>query len=726
MKYSQNKMKNVLMYSAICLTTTAIAQTQSPTLQVTDTIHKTIQLDEVLVSAVRATEKHPVAFSNLSKNEIRNKNNGQQLPMLLNHLPSVVTYSEDGSGLGTTKMYVRGTDLERTNVTINGIPLNDSESQAVFFYNLSDFASSAENIQLQRGVGTSSNGAGAFGASLNILTDAVQEKATGELANYYGSYNTHKHSLKISTGKINDRFELNGRFSVIKSDGYRDRASSDLKSYFLQGAYAYGNTLIKALVFGGKQKVYLTYQGIDKQTLERDRRLNPVGAYTDDAGNKRFYDDETDNYQQDHAQLHWTQRWSPNWKTQLSFHYTKGKGYWQEYKEAKKYSKFGLPKVLDGSGNEKKTDGVIQQGLDNDFWGTTFSANYNKENIHILLGGAMNRYEGRHQKYLLWTRSVNAPLNYRYSYEGPNTKNEMAAYAKLNYDLNSQWDIFVDVQFRRTHYPSEKQKVDEGINAFNPKVGVTYHLNDYSHLYLSYGKATKEPNRSDYKDYNEALEKDPNAKRPLPEKLNDLELGWRFACERMSLNLNAYYMSYIDQLVLTGKLNDTGYPIRENVDNSHRAGIELDAQLKLSDKWQWQPNLALSSNKIKKYQNIREGKVVNLENVQLSYSPNVIAGSRLTFEPIKGFAASWEAKYVGKQYVDNTERDEAKLDAYFVNNLQLQYELTPHKWCRSVLFSVAANNFLNAKYAPYGDNGYGMVYIPAAEANFLGGITIGF
>ena len=459
--------------------------------------------------------------------------------------------------------------------------------------------------------------------------------------------------------------------------------------------------------------------------MERDRRYNPVGAYTDDAGNKRFYDDETDNYQQDHAQLHWTQRWSPNWKTQLSFHYTKGKGYWQEYKEAKKYSKFGLPKVLDGSGKEKKTDGVIQEGLDNDFWGTTFSANYKKENIHILLGGAMNRYEGRHQKYLLWTRSVNAPLNYRYSYEGPNTKNELAAYAKLNYDLASQWDIFVDVQFRRAHYYSEKQKVDEGINAFNPKVGVTYHLNNYNHLYLSYGKATKEPNRADYKNYNGLT--DPNAKRPLPEKLNDLELGWRFACERMSLNLNAYYMSYIDQLVLTGKLNDTGYAIRENVDNSHRAGIELDAQLKLSDKWQWQPNLALSSNKIKKYQNTREDNtVVILENVQLSYSPNVIAGSRLTFEPIKGFAASWEAKYVGKQYVDNTERDQAKLDAYFVNNLQLQYELTPHKWCRSVLFSVAANNFLNAKYAPYGDNGYGMVYIPAAEANFLGGITIGF
>ena len=324
---------------------------------------------------------------------------------------------------------------------------------------------------------------------------------------------------------------------------------------------------------------------------------------------------------------------------------------------------------------------------------------------------------------------MNAPLNYRYSYEGPNTKNELAAYAKLNYDLASQWDIFVDVQFRRAHYYSEKQKVDEGINAFNPKVGVTYHLNNYNHLYLSYGKATKEPNRADYKNYNGLT--DPNAKRPLPEKLNDLELGWRFACERMSLNLNAYYMSYIDQLVLTGKLNDTGYAIRENVDNSHRAGIELDAQLKLSDKWQWQPNLALSSNKIKKYQNIRKDNagntiVLNLENVQLSYSPNVIAGSRLTFEPIKGFAASWEAKYVGKQYVDNTERDEAKLDAYFVNNLQLQYELTPRKWCRSVLFSVAANNFLNAKYAPYGDNGYGMVYIPAAEANFLGGITIGF
>jgi len=377
-------MKNVLLYAAIAISTSAIAQQAESPLDSIISPAKPIQLDEVLVSSVRATKKLPVTFSNLSKEEIKTKNFGQQLPLLLGQLPNVVSYSEDGSGFGSSNMFVRGSDLYRTNVTINGVPLNDSESQGVFWYNLSDFASSAESIQLQRGVGTSSNGAGAFGASLNVLTDAVQEQASGELANFYGSYNTHKHSLKLSTGKLNDRFELSGRFSVIKSDGYRDRASSDLKSYFLQGAYSHGGTLIKGLVFGGKQSVYLTYLGVDKETLNSNRRYNPAGEYKDAAGNKRFYDNETDNYQQDHAQLHWTQQWNTAWHTQLSFHYTKGKGYWENYEKGA-YSWIGLPSLGNNpDGEEKQAYYIHQQGLNNDFWGTTFSANYKKDNIDLV------------------------------------------------------------------------------------------------------------------------------------------------------------------------------------------------------------------------------------------------------------------------------------------------------------------------------------------------------
>ncbi len=716
------------MYTALCLSSAAIAQQSAE--PVMDSINKPIQLDEVLVSAVRANEKLPITFSNLSKKEIRTKNFGQQLPLLLNQLPNVVSYSEDGSGIGNTYLYVRGSDMYRTNVTINGVPLNDSESGGVFFYNLSDLASSAENIQLQRGVGTSSNGAGAFGASLNVLTEAIQPTASGEIANFYGSYNTHKHSLKLSTGKINDRFELSGRFSVIKSDGYRDRASSDLKSYFLQGAYAYGGTLIKAIVFGGKQHTYLAYLGLDKETLAKDRRYNPAGEYTDAAGNKRFYDNESDNYQQDLAQLHWSQQWNEFWRTQIAFHYTKGKGYWENY-EKKKYSKIGITPILDGSGKEKKAYIIHQQGLDNDFWGTTFSANYKKDNIDLLIGGALNKYQGAHIKELIWAEKATFAYPYQYKYEGLNTKEEASGFAKLSYTLSPEWSLFADMQLRHVRYTSEKQNVDEAVNALNPKAGVTYSPNEQHQFYLSYAHATKEPNRSDYKAYNDALYAYPNAAKPQAEKLNDFELGWRYTTDKVKCHLNGYYMLYKDQLVLSGRLNDTGYPIRENVEKSYRAGIEADVAIQLAPKWIWQPNLSVSRNINKDYKATDPSVAtltVNLGDTQISYSPNVVVGNTITFLPIEGFQVSLLSKYVGKQYVDNTGREASVLDAYFVNDLSLGYEWKPAHTFRSVLFSLTGYNILNAKYTPYGTNFYGggVAYIPAAEAHYLAGITLSF
>lgn len=716
-------MKNVLLYTALGISTFAAAQqTESPL----DSLSKPIQLDEVLVSSVRATHKNPVTFSNLSKKEIKTKNFGQQLPLLLNQLPNVVSYSMDGSGFGSSGMYVRGSDLYRTNVTINGVPLNDSESQGVFFYNLSDFAASAESIQLQRGVGTSSNGAGAFGASLNVLTDAVQEKASGELANFYGSYNTHKHSLKLSTGKLNDRFELSGRFSVIKSDGYRDRASSDLKSYFLQGAYAYGGTLIKGLVFGGKQRVYIAEYGIDKATLDSDRRYNPSGKYEDALGNTRFYNNETDNYQQDHAQLHWTQQWSPYWSSQLSFHYTKGKGYWENYEETP-YTWVGLPSLgNDAKGEEKKAYIIHQQGLNNDFWGTTFSANYRKDQWNLLVGGALNRYEGAHIKDLLWAEKAFVAYQQNYAYEGLNTKEEASGFAKLTYDLNDHWSLFADAQLRHVNYESKKYKVNDPLTFFNPKVGVTYSPNERNSFYFSYGRASKEPNRSDYKEYAKALKKEPTTAKPLAEKLNDFELGWRLRTEKLILNLNGYYMAYKDQLVLTGQLNKTGYALRENVGDSYRTGIEVDAVVPLSAQWVWQPNVALSKNITKNYRTVSKKKVTEWGDTAISYSPSAVIGNTISFLPIERFQISLISKYVSHQYADNTQRDETKLDAYFVNDLSLQYEWKPKSTFKQVLFSVMGNNIFNAKYSAYATYYGEMYYIPAAEANFLAGVTLSF
>ena len=717
-------MKNVLMYTALCLSSVAMAQ--QPIESVMDSIREPILLDEVLVSAVRANQKLPITFSNLSKKEIRTKNFGQQLPLLLNHLPNVVSYSDDGVGFGSSYIYVRGSDIYRTNVTINGVPLNDPESGGVFFYNLSDLASSAENIQLQRGVGTSSNGAGAFGASLNVLTEAIQPTASAEIANFYGSYNTHKHSLKFSTGKINDRFELSGRFSVIKSDGYRDRGWSNLKSYFLQGAYAYGGTLIKAILLGGKQHAYLTYLGLDKATLANDRRYNPAGEYTDTAGNKRFYDNESDNYQQDLAQLHWSQQWNEFWRTQIAFHYTKGKGYWENYEKGA-YSWIGLPSLGNNpDGEEKQAYYIHQQGLNNDFWGTTFSANYKKDNIDLLVGGALNRYQGAHIKDLLWAEKAYTSYKNNYSYEGLNTKEEASGFAKLTYTLNSKWSLFADMQLRYVNYEAKKYKVNEALYNFNPKMGVTFNLNPNNSFYLSYARATKEPNRSDYKDYAKELKKNALAKKPIAEKLNDFELGWRYQSDKVVLNVNGYYMGYQDQLIPTGKLNETGYSIRENVGSSYRSGIEADATVHLSTKWIWQPNVAFSKNITKDYKTEKKKVITYWGDTQISYSPSAVIGNTISFLPIKNFQASLISKYVGSQYIDNTQREEAKLDAYFVNNLSLQYEWNPKHTFKSVLFSVIGNNILNAKYTPYGSNKYGESYIPAAEAHYLAGITLSF
>ncbi|MDO5106552.1 TonB-dependent receptor [Capnocytophaga sp.] len=709
-------MKKLFFMGVMSLATSAFAQNIES--EKDSTQLETIKLDEVLVSAVRAKQTLPVTFSNLSKSEIAKRNQGQQIPMLLGHLPNVVSYSEDGTGFGATYLSVRGSDLYRTNVTINGIAYNDSESQGTFWYNLSDFASSAENIQLQRGVGTSTNGAGAFGASLNVLTDAVSENPYAEIANFYGSYNTHKHTVKLSSGKINDRFEVSGRFSKINSNGYRDRAASDLKSYFLQGAYSHQNTLIKALVFGGKEKTQLTWIGIDEATLKSNRKHNPAGAYTDIDGNKRFYDNETDNYQQDHAQLHWVEKWSPRWTTNLAFHYTKGRGYWEMYE------------TWGGATYDKHQ--ITRYGLDNDFYGTTFSSNFKKNNFDLIFGGAFNKYEGLHIDERVWSEEAAQPYrevvdeNWGYKKDG-------SAFAKMTWKFAPKWDLFADAQYRYVHYKADEYKADKAFNFVNPKVGISFSLNENNNFYLSYARATKEPNRSDYKaahkEHKKALKADPNAvkKEPLPEKLNDFELGWRFNTAKVKINTNLYYMGYKDQLVLTGRLNDKGYPIRDNSGNSYRAGVEIDATLLLSDKWIWQPNAAFSKNKNVDFHTLKDGKSVNIGDTHLSYSPEIVVGNSLTFKPIPNFSATLLTKYVGEQYMSNVNEENSKLKSYFVNNLHFSYEINSLKFCKSMVFSAVANNILNAKYVANGTFESGTAaYFPQAEINYLVGLTLSF
>ena len=716
-------MKNVFLFGATCLSTMAFAQQNEAVKDTTS--QKVIKLDEVLVSVVRAKETLPVTFSNISKEEIKKKNFGQQIPILLNTLPNVVTYSEDGSGFGASNMYVRGADLERINVTINGIPFNDSESHGVFWYNLSDFASSSENIQLQRGVGTSTNGSSAFGASFNVLTEAISETPYAEISNFYGSYNTHKHSIKLSTGKINDRFELGGRFSVIKTDGYRERSNANLKSYFLQGAYSYGSTLIKGLIFGGKQIVNLATYGTSPEKLKENRRYNPLGYYSID-GVEKIYENQTDNYQQDHAQLHWSERWNNHWTTNLAFHYTKGYGYWEWIDPYKvKYTKLGLPSIGNNAkGKEKKAYAAVRDGLDNDFFGTTFSANYKKDNIDLIFGGLANHYKGYHIKNLLWTEK---PSTYEYlkeySNEGPNTKNEFSAFAKLSWQLSKQWSLFGDLQYRGVTYKANRFNVDEKFNFFNPKAGVTYFLNEKNNLYLSYGHSEKEPNRSDFKNYTDILNNEnPNAQKPVAEELNDFELGYRFASDKVKLNVNLFYMAYKNQLALTGRLSPTGYAIRENIDKSYRTGIELDAKIKITNKWTWMPNFSFSKNKNLDY----SIKVKNLGNTNISYSPEIVASNILTFTPIEKFQISLISKYVGERFMSNANEEDSKLEDFFVNDLSLSYEINPKKICKSVLFSVIGNNIFNRKYISHGTYEYGQAYFPAAEANFLAGVTLSF
>lgn len=672
---------------------------------------KVNQLDDVLVSAVRVTSKTPVTFSNMDKKEIRYRNLGQDIPVLMNYLPSVVTTTDAGGGIGYTGIRVRGSDATRVNVTINGIPYNDAESQGTFWVNMPDFASSVESLQLQRGVGTSTNGSGAFGASLNMLTDSYASKANGEISSSYGSFNSNKNTVKFSTGLLNDHFELAGRLSTVKSDGYVDRASSDLKSYFLQGTYIEKTTLIKALVFGGTQTTYQSWNGIDADKLNSDRTYNSAGEYTDEFGKTRYYDNETDNYKQDHYQLHWSESLSDKWSSNLAFHYTKGKGYFENYKPDAAMSEYNLTSV----GAIEKTDLIRQKWLDNDFYGTTFSVKYKEEKLDVILGGGWNKYEGDHYGKVIWARYASQSELGDHYYDDFSTKTDGNIFAKANFQLNEVVSFYGDLQYRRVRYEANSAEtglVNDTFNFFNPKAGMNLEFNEKNTLYFSYARANREPNRTDYEGGN-----------VKPEKLNDFELGWRFNSEKFQMNSNLYYMGYKDQLILTGRLDDVGNPIRANTEKSYRLGFEFDATISLSEKFILRPNFTLSSNK-----NVDlavEGQYYG--TTKIAYSPEVIAGNIIVYKPIERLYVSLLQKYVGEQYMNNIELPSAKLADYFVNDLNISYEIRTKSVFKSITITGMVNNILDKKYVSNGAMwDIYPYYYPQAGINFLAGLSLKF
>jgi iron complex outermembrane receptor protein len=690
-----------------------------------DTI-KVRQLDEVLVSGVRAGKKNPVTFTNVTKEEIAPRNLGQDIPILLNYLPSVVTTTDAGNGVGYTYLRVRGADGSRINVTLNGIPFNDSESQGTFFVNLPDFASSLESVQLQRGVGTSTNGAGAFGASLNMQTKSFQEKAYAEIANSAGSFGTRKHTFAFGTGMHNN-FEMNARLSNIASDGFIDRASSKMFGYFFNANYITKKSQIKFFAFGGKEKTYQAWYGLeDPEKLENDRTYNVAGMYTDEFGNTKFYDDETDNYTQNHFQLHWSEKWSEKWTSNIALHYTLGKGYFEQYREDETLADYNLP---DFNGNFT-SDLVRKRWLDNDFFGVTFSLNYRTQKTDILIGGAANRYLGNHFGEVVWTQFYTPDTN-RY-YDNIGNKDDVNFYVKASQTFG-KINFFADLQYRMVFYEATSFRFDDVNDTFlffNPKLGVNYQLNSKNEIYAYAGIANKEPRRDDYE--NGSVK---------PERLFDYELGWKYNAKNLSVNANAFYMNYKDQLVLTGALNDVGSPIFTNSGNSYRYGIEIESVIKLINKLTFHPNITLSQNKNRDFYFQRDGVLQNLGNTNIAFSPDIVFGNATTYSPINNLNLTVLNKFVGRQFMGNIDSEKSILKAYNVHDLNITYLWNINKGIKSILFSGLVNNIFDYKYE---SNGYfytydddfsspgvittieGAGYFPQAGINFLAGATLKF
>jgi len=696
--------------------------------------------DEVIISSTRMTATMPTTFSDISGDDIRRMNLGQDMPMLLQTAPSVVTTSDAGAGIGYTGIRVRGTDITRINVTVNGIPLNDPESHGVFWVNLPDLASSVESIQLQRGVGTSANGAAAFGASINIQTQALRSDPYAEVSSAAGSFNTLKNSLMVGSGLVDGKFTIDARLSKINSDGYIDRAFSDLKSFFVSGGYYSDKSIIRVNVFSGNEKTYQAWNGIPYDSLANNRTYNPSGEYNDKDGNLQYYDNETDNYQQDHYQLLYTRELNRNLILNLAGFYVRGFGYYENYKQNQRFSSYALPDVIIGGDTITRTDLVRRKYLDNHFMGGNFSLNYNASGqTRIFFGGGLNHYDGAHYGTVHWAEFASTGMPDQKYYDNDGTKIQFDVFGKIVHQFADKLNAYADLQMRGVNYEIDGIHDDlrdlsqqHDFIFFNPKMGLFYDLNQQHQAYFSFAIANREPTRSDYRDADESY-------TPRPEKLYNYELGHTINLNRFRINTNFYYMDYKDQLVLTGKINNVGSPIFTNVPSSYRAGAEMNAGWKISSAIQWTANATLSRNKIKGFTEFVDSwdppydQISNeLGETDISFSPSVIGTSILHYSPVEKLNLSFVSRYVGKQYFDNTSSEERALDPYFVNDVRINYTVSTG-FIREIEFSLLVNNIFSTEYVTNawvyryfagGEHAQMAGYFPQATINFMAGVSV--
>ncbi|MBO0932781.1 TonB-dependent receptor [Fibrella aquatilis] len=685
-----------------------------------------VVMDEVVVLATRANEKSAIAYTDVTKRDLVKLNLGQDLPLLLNFTPSVVTTSDAGAGVGYTGIRIRGSDATRVNVTLNGIPYNDAESQGTYWVNMPDFASSVNSVQIQRGVGTSTNGAGAFGASVNVQTNALQKEPYAEVNLSGGSFNTRRATVQAGTGLMSGHFVVDARLSKIASDGYIERAASDLKSFYVSGGYYNQKSFVRLNVFSGQEKTYQAWNGVPEDILATNRRYNEF-----------TYPNQTDNYQQDQYQLITSTELSRNWRANVSLFYTKGRGYYEEFKENDKLSKYGLPNVVIRDSVTTRTNLVRRRWLDNDFYGTVFSFDYDSKNrLTANIGGGLNRYTGEHYGEVVSGQFVPAtPFRY---YEDDASKTDVNAYGKAFYQFTPKLNAFVDLQVRQVNYSflgfnSQLKNVQQqaSLTFFNPKAGVTYTVNDRTTAYASFGVGNKEPNRDDY------TQSTPGS-RPLPETLYDWEAGVKTRTNRVALSVNGYFMDYTNQLVLNGAINDVGAFNRINVPSSYRAGVEVEATTLLTKTLRWSVNGTFSQNKIRNYTQFFDTDTGQdkrqFTQTDIAFSPNVVAGSQLLLTAVNGLEIGLLSKYVGRQFLDNTSSTDRKLNPYFVNDLRFIYTLKP-TFAKEIAFTLLINNLFNELYE---SNGYTYAYIsegkvasynayyPQATRNFLAGVRVKF
>ncbi len=688
---------------------------------------KRVNLKEVEVVSTRATAKTPMAFSNVNKEEIEKQNVGADIPYLLSLTPSVITTSDAGAGIGYTSLRIRGTDGSRINVTANGIPINDAESHNVYWVNMPDFASSLKNIQVQRGAGTSTNGAGAFGGSVSMQTESMSMQPYAEFNGSYGSFNTHKETFKVGTGLINKHFAFDARVSNIGTDGYIDRASTDLYSYFFQGGYFLDNTSIKLITFSGLEKTYHAWNYASKEDMAKHgRRYNSCGEYTDDNGKVAYYKDQTDNYHQTHYQLLLNHVFSPSWNLNAALHYTLGDGYYQEYKSGRTLKEYGLkPYSLNGE-EVTKSNLVRQKKMDNDFYGTVFSLNYNTNNLNASIGGGLNKYDGNHFGKVIWVKNYIGALDPEHEYyRNTGKKSDGNIYAKANYSFNKQLSIYGDVQYRYIDYKikgrndnwdwnteaMQNLNIHDHFSFLNPKAGINWQMNKNNRTYASFSVAQKEPTRSNYTDGKATI-------HPTSERLLDYELGYAYANKWFTAGANLYYMDYKDQLVLTGELNEVGGAMAANIPKSYRMGAELMLGMKLCKNFRWNINGTLSKNRVQNFietlydSNWENPVQVKHGNTPIAFSPNVIFNNRFSYS-YKGLEASLQSQYVSKQYMSNAKQEDQTIDSYFVSNLSLAYQFSlPH--IKSATVGITIYNLFNEEYE---NNGYAESSYTSLDAN---------